>query len=272
MLTMMLALLCGVLAGGAVAYVSEPHWAWSLAWGLLVAIVALLGLGWLMRKRIQREMDAVQSILLEGQKKLQHKVGQWQTRPPGSVKQAQKELERDQNRFLEQALRETSRLERFFRWSPMLKRQVATLRMQLHYQRRDYAAVDRLLPQCLMLEPVTMAMKLAQMHRRDASPDDLDKAFRKCKRRLRYGQGALLYALYAWILVHRQQVEQAYKLLVEASERMSDDRIVRNRDHLANNRTKQFSNAGFGDEWYALGLEMPKVQTQRQRMPQGRRR
>jgi hypothetical protein len=34
---------------------------------------------------------------------------------------------------------------------------------------------------------------------------------------------------------------------------------------LANNRVGHFSNAGMGDEWYALHLEQPKVKMQRQR-------
>ena len=32
-----------------------------------------------------------------------------------------------------------------------------------------------------------------------------------------------------------------------------------------NGKEKQFSNAGFGDIWYALYLEEPKVKPQRQR-------
>ena len=39
--------------------------------------------------------------------------------------------------------------------------------------------------------------------------------------------------------------------------------LVRNRDALANNRVKQFSNAAFADQWYALFLEEPKVRYER---------
>lgn len=265
MFSIFIALLTGLLVGLVSSFGFEVHWVWSLVLGLLAAILAQLGLSWLMRKRIQREMNAVQSILLDGQKRLQHKVNQWQTRPPGSVKQAQNEMERDQARFLEQALTATRRLERFYRWSPMLKRQTSTLRMQLHYQRKDYAAVDRLMPECLFMDPITMSMKLARMYRRDEPTEAIDAAFRKFKRRLRYGQGAIVYALLAWILVQRKAPDQAHKLLLEAGTRMKNDVIDRNRDQLANNRVRQFSNAGLGDEWYALGLEQPKIQTQRQR-------
>ena len=32
-----------------------------------------------------------------------------------------------------------------------------------------------------------------------------------------------------------------------------------------NNRIAHFNNSGIGDQWYALGLEEPKVKAQRQR-------
>jgi hypothetical protein len=45
---------------------------------------------------------------------------------------------------------------------------------------------------------------------------------------------------------------------------MENATIKQNLEHLANNRINQFTNAGLGDEWYALHLEQPKVKTQRQ--------
>jgi hypothetical protein len=45
---------------------------------------------------------------------------------------------------------------------------------------------------------------------------------------------------------------------------MENDVIKSNLAHLANNRVRQFTNLGLGDEWYALHLEQPKVKTQRQ--------
>jgi hypothetical protein len=45
------------------------------------------------------------------------------------------------------------------------------------------------------------------------------------------------------------------------------DLEVENFERLANGKVKQFSNSGFGDAWYALGLEEMKVKAQRQKMP-----
>jgi len=75
----------------------------------------------------------------------------------------------------------------------------------------------------------------------------------------------ILYALYSWILVQRKDVEAAHKLLVNACTRMENETLKTNRDHLANNRVNQFSNAGLGDEWYALGVEQPRIKSQRAR-------
>ena len=182
------------------------------------------------------------------------------------MKQAQGELERDQRVFIEQALEASKGLEKFVPWTLMLDRQIATLRMQLNYQLKDYRKVDELLPKCMFMDPMTAAMKLARLHVRGETAA-AEKFFQKQTGRLRYGQGAILYALYAWMLVQRKELEAAHKILVRACEKMENEVIKNNRDHLANNRVNQFSNAGFSDEWYALGLEQPKVKMQRQRHP-----
>ena len=96
---------------------------------------------------------------------------------------------------------------------------------------------------------------------------EAEKFFTKQTKRLRYGQGTVLYALYSWMLVQRKEIGAAHKILVLACEKMENEVIKANRDHLANNRVNQFSNAGLAEEWYALGLEQPKVKAQRQRHP-----
>lgn len=265
MLTICIALLCGLATGLSIHYGFAPGLHWSLLLGLLAAVACQVAASLFLRRLVQREMNLVQGILTDGQKRLQHKVAQWQNRPPGSIKQAQNTLLAEQSRFIDQALAASKKLDRFRLWSPMLHKQMATLRMQLYYQKQDYRAASRLLPQCLMLEPLSMAMKLALMYRDKVPADELEKTFEKLKRRLRYGQGAILYSLYAWILLRNNKTEAAYKTLAEAAKKMDDKVVNRNLELLANNRAKQFSNAGLGDEWYALGLETPRAQVQRRR-------
>ena len=267
MYTILISLFLGALVSAALWVTHATHRpVWVAVWGVLGFLVGQFAIGLLLRSKVKAAMDAVQNVLLAGQKKLQLKVNHWQTRPPGSMKQAQLELEREQRIFMEQALEVSKGLEKFARWTLMLDRQIATLRMQLYYQLKEYRKVDELLPRCMFLEPMTAAMNLARLHVRGETAA-AEKFFQKQTRRLRYGQGAILYALYAWMLVQRKEVEAAHKVLVRACEKMENEVIKANRDHLANNRVNQFSNAGMADEWYALGLEQPKVKMQRQRHP-----
>jgi hypothetical protein len=268
MLTIIACVLWGMALGLALGFSGAASAGWSVAWGLLAALAAQVLAGWWLRRRVKTAMDMVQAVLVAGQKRLQQKVNQWQLHPPGSVKQAQLELEREQRVFVEQALERSRELERFFHWTPMLRRQVNTLRMQLYYQVKDYRTVDRLLPDCLFLEPMAAAMKLARMHA--AGAQGAEAFFNRHVRRLRYGQGAVLYALYAWMLVQRGDLDGAHKVLVRAGEKMENETLKRNREHLANNRPAHFSNAGLGEEWYALGLEEPRVKMQRPRGSSGR--
>jgi len=237
------------------------NWGWSVFWGTLTFVVGQSAVGYLLQRKIKAEMGAVQKILELGQKQLQQKVSQWQMRPPGSLKQAQLEMERDQRMFVDKALEASKGLERFNLWAPLMGRQVATLRLQLFWMIKDFKRVDELMPKALVMEPMMAAVKMARMYMR--GEDGIDKVFKKQTARLRYGQGTLLYALYAWILVQKKDIDGAHKILIQACEKMENETIKRNREHLANNRVGHFSNAGLGDEWYALHLEEPKVRMQR---------
>lgn len=268
MFTIVLCVLCGGIFGLILGLSGTSSTGWSVGWGVLAVLVVQVSAGLWLRRKVKIAMDRVQEVLLSGQKKLQHKVNQWQMHPPGSVKQAQIEMDREQRVFIEQALARSCELERFFKWTPMLRRQVDTLRMQLYYQIKNFKMVDALLPTCLFLDPMTAAMKLARMHVTGAV--DAEKFFEKQVKRQRYGQGVILYALYAWMCVQRGDLTGAHKVLVRACEKAENETLKRNREHLANNRAAHFSNAGLGDEWYALGLEEPKVKMQRQRNPNGR--
>jgi len=268
MFTLILAVLFGLAVGGGLVGSGAASPVWGAFWGLIAALAAQIGAGFWLRRKVEAGMKGVQDILVAGQKRLQAKVAQWGMRPPGSPRQAQIEIEREQGKAVEQALEASRSLERWRRWSPLLDRQIATLRMQLYYQIRDFRQVDALLPRCLFLEPVTAAMKLARMYQ--LNDPGLDAFFEKqVKRHQRFGRGsdaAILYAAYSWMLVRRGATDQAHKILVRACERAENETLKRNRDLLANNKVSHFNNAGLGDLWYALGLEEAKVKTQRQRV------
>ena len=261
MVTVIITALIGVLATVALGLTGAANWGWSVFWGVLAFGVGQAGAGYLIQKRVKAAMGGVQKILEDGQRRLQMKMNQWQMRPPGSLKQAQMELEREQRTFVERALEESKCLERFNLWAPLMGRQIATLRIQLYWMLKDFKKVDELLPRALVVDPMMAAVKIARMHMK--GEEGIDKAFRKHTARVRYNEGALLYGLYSWILVQKKDLDGAHKVLIEACERMENETIKRNREHLANNRVGHFSNAGLGDQWYALHLEEPKVKMQR---------
>lgn len=267
MYTIMIAVIVGLVAGGGLHFGHVSSLGWSVLWGFLVAVGVQVGASFWLKKKVEAEMKAVQAILLAGQKRIQNKVNQWQMRPPGSIRQAQIEIEREQKGFITQALEVSKGLEKWRRWSPLLGKQIATLRMQLYYQTKDYKKVDELMPHCLFLEPISVAMKLARMYQ--LKEEGLGAFFEKTVKRLqRFSRGAdtgILYAAYSWMLVQRKEIDKAHKILITGCEQSEKETLKRNRDLLANNKINHFNNAGFGDEWYALGLEEPKIKAQRQR-------
>ena len=171
------------------------------------------------------------------------------------------EIQKMQHAYVEKALAQSSAFERYFKWVPFLSRQVNTIRMQLHYQVKNFAETDRLLPKCIFIDPLAMAMGLARKY---ANNDPgLDAFFEKNARKLRYGQGAAFYGLYAWIAVKQGKIDDAIDILLRATKKMENETLKHNIEILRNNKPRQFSLAGLGDEWYALGLEEPRIKMQR---------
>lgn len=269
MYTILLAALAGISLCAGLGSTGSSGWGWSVFWGVSAFIAVFFGLGLCFQRRIKAVGQKMQEVMKSGQAKIQAMVNGWRMRPPGSVKQAQEAIQREQAKVADEALAVAAGLDRYDRWVPMMARQSAAIRLQLYWSKRDFRQVDALLPKALMLDPMIVCMKLARMHMK-GEKEGMEKLFQKTAARLRYGQGALLYALYSWILVKRGEVDAAHKVLVRACEKMENATLKANRDHLANNRTAHFNNAGFGDEWYALLLEEPKVRVERQQPRFGR--
>ena len=270
MITLLISIAIGCAAAG-VAFVWLPWWA-ALPIGLVFFGGAQYAAGRILKSRLEAHMKRAQDILLTGQKRLKHKMAQWQIRPPGSVRQAQLEIERDQRVFIEKALEEVKLLQPWEKWSPLLKKQTATMKLQLYWQLRDMREVDALLPVALYMDPMSLAIRLARQIMLDAPPEKLRKTFDKSVARLRYNQSALLYAAYSWALVQRKDLDAAHKILLQACEKNENETLKRNKEAIANNQPQKFSNAGFADEWYALWLEEPpKPKTVRQQPPRGGR-
>lgn len=255
--------LCGVSA-----------WGWALLFAIIAFGVSNLVIGRIVGKRVKEVADGIQADMLKAQQKMQERMNAWRHRPPGSIRQAQLELQKYQHAAIADALVASEAMERFRRWSPLMGRQIATMRMQLHYQDKNWKAVDALMPQCIVFDPMTAAMTIARIYMRDGyhhetdkkghnKANEIDKRFERGVARLRYGQGALLFGLYAWIQNREGDPDAALETLLRADRKMENACIKRNIEVLRNNKPKQFSLAGLGDEWFALGLEEPRMRTPR---------
>jgi tetratricopeptide (TPR) repeat protein len=200
----------------------------------------------------------------EGQRKIQVMLNRFQNRPTGDPKRLMAEAEKMQNKVLAEALEFTDRLEPFRNWMPLFGKQLNTTRMQYLYQMKNFKKVDELMPKCIILDSMSASMKLARLYSNKAEIEEIEKVFNKSKSRLRYNQSALLYALMGWIYIKKNMPEKAHTTLVQACKDNENETLKRNLDRLANKKVREYNNAGFGDEWYALYLENPKIQYRRQ--------
>ena len=238
---------------------------WSVFAGLLSFGVFQGVFGFLIQKRVKRDMAGVQNILAAGQKRLQAKMQRWQMRPPGSIQAAQKEIFEDTKIFVKEALKEVDVLIKYKWWVPMIERQMATAKLQLNWMIKEFKVVDKLMPKALLIDPTMVAMKMARMYTLGEPSDAIEKVYNKGVRRTRYNGNVLLAATWSWILVERDEIDRAFKALTEALKKSDNEVLKANHVNLMNNRVAHFSNSQLGDQWYSLFLEEPKVHAQRQR-------
>jgi hypothetical protein len=194
----------------------------------------------------------------------------FQTRPGGNIKQIQRQLEGDQKALITEALAFVARFEPFKKWSLLMGRQIATMRMQFLYQLKKFEEVDQilairgLLKGPMMMEPMTVAMKMARQYE-NGNLAGVEKTFKRHVKWMRGNRGTLLYGLMSWIYMQQGESEKARSLLVKAKETTADETLAHNWEMLSNNKDSAFSNAGLGEEWYGLYLETPPLPKQ-QRM------
>ena len=264
MITVILNVLVAIAVGVVLTLTGCSPWYLSILWSVLALIAGQLLLGWLLRWRMSSITARVQAVMTQGQARMQAKVQRWKTRRMSDPKSAEAELAKDRDALIAEVQGLLRPLEKYRLWIPLLGRQLATMELQFAWQRKDWKRVDELLPRALLLEPMMVCMKLARQWQKEEPTEALRSTFKKAARKARYGTTALLYSTLAWMLVKRGDVDGAYKVLLEADQKNENAVVKANRDALANNRLTHFSNAGFGDEWYALWLEEPKIRVQRQ--------
>jgi hypothetical protein len=249
----------------------------TVFFGITGFVAAYVATGLLIRRKIKSVQNGLQELMKNGQQRISRKVQQAQLKPGANVKLLQRQVEGDQKLIMKEALRFIDRMEPFKKWNLLMGRQIATMRLQFHYQLKEFEQVDEIFAvkgfynRPMMMEPMTVAMKMARQYKNGDSAG-AEKTFRKKIKWFRNDKGTLLYGLMSWILVKEGKVEEARQLLQKGMDGTGDETLAFNWERLSNDKAKSFSNEGLGEQWYGLYLENPPLpKQQRVRVQKGRR-
>ena len=269
MLSLLISILASIALVGALTAsgVNRPT---TIFFGIAGFIASFILVGFLVRKKVEKVQNELQGIMQGGQQRMNRKVHQFQSKPNGNIKLIQRQIEADQKVIYKQALDFTQRLEPFRKWSFLMGRQIVTMRLQFLYQLKEFGQVDEIFAakgifkSPMMMEPMTVAMKMARQYK-NKDMAGVEKTFKRRIKWFRGDRGTLLYGLMSWIFVKEGDPEKARQLLIKAKDATGNETFTRNWEWLSNDKVKSFSNAGLGEEWYGLYLENPPTPKQ-QRM------
>jgi len=267
-LTIALSLIGGVLAGFGLNAVWQGHPVWSVLAGLVVAILVMVVINLLMRKKLEAVFLKIQDHIVNSQNAIRRKIS---TLGSHAGPTFQAKLEQEQAQAIREAIDMIDGVKPFEKWNFMVGRQADTLRAQFYFQIKDFEAADKYFKHALLLDPMLFAMQMTRCYKR-GEQKEVDDLFQKGQARFKDDKAVLIYALYSWILVQQNRIEDAIQVLVKAKTRAENDVLKQNWEHLVNGRVKRFSNSGLGDQWYALYLEQPRVQRIRETPGKGFRR
>ncbi len=260
----MLGFLIAFIGGGAVVYatMSPAGKTWATVYGVATFLLIQLLIGLLIRWRMKQYQAALQAVMIEAQGKVNRQMTIYQRRPPSSMREAQETVNRIQTQASRRMLEILDSCQKLTWWNFLLGKQLNAMRVQLYFQLREFKKVDELLPKSLLLDQQSLAIQLVRFYRNEDAK--LDKFYRrKCARR-KGDDVAFLACVYAWIKLKQGDAKTALQALIAAKGRSDHAVLLENCEKLQNDRAKNFSNAAFGDPWYSLLLEEPKVKAQRQ--------
>ncbi|MBQ6471184.1 MAG: hypothetical protein IJJ33_04310 [Victivallales bacterium] len=268
MLTIVLSLIGGGLAGFGLNMAWHGHPVWCSLAGVLVAVLIMTIINLLMRKKLEAVFLKIQEHIVNSQNTIRRKIATLGSHAgPGF----QARLEQEQAQAIREAIDMIDGVKPFEKWNFMVGRQADTLRAQFYFQIKDFESADKYFRHALLLDPMLLAMQMTRCYKR-GELKEVENLFQKGQARFKDDKAVLVYALYSWILVQQNRIEDAIQVLVKAKTRAENDVLKQNWDHLVNGRVKRFSNAGLGDQWFALYLEQPRVQRIRETPGRGFRR
>ncbi len=283
MLTIVIACMVGIGAGVLADIWLNPYW--SMGIGFIACAASAVGMNLLIKKRMELLFGNVQQKVEETQDQLRRKINMMQAKMTSGGKGLQRRMEKEQAAGIREAIKELDHVRSLYKWNLLAERQVNTMCAQMYYQIKEFDNADKCFKKCFIMDSLTLAMKMTRQYSRkdeaekpenaetnkEAKLKELGKAFNKGVKRFKDEQGIILYALYSWILVKEQRIDEAIEVLNDGKEKTEDETIRSNWEHLVNGRTRRFSNAGLGDQWYAMHLENPKPIKVKQRFGGGKR-
>ncbi len=253
MLSMTISLFVGIMTSLLFFSNGVTGLGWSIASGVFTFLLGQILMAFWLRKKITLISNDIQKVLLDGQNTINKKVKKFQQKPSGNIKIIQRQIEKEQRKLFKKALEMTVAFEPYYKWSFLVKKQANTMRMQFHFQMKEFNEVDKLMPSVLLMDAVSFSMKMVrQYHNKD---EGLENTFEKGVRKFKKDNGVIIYALYSWILVKRREIEKAIEVLARGKGATEHELLARNWEFLVNKQIKQFSNAPLGDMWYSLYLE-----------------
>lgn len=246
------------IAAAVLAYLIGPG-DWKITCAVIAFLIALILIFRHFGKKLQAVVQSAQEHVMAGRAEVEKLIHRAQNKQMTSPKAFEEKAEKLIADSVREAIQTLDAAQPLFKWVVMGQRQVNTVKMQWLYQIKEFDQADPLMNKAFEMDPMIVAMKMARAYMRD--PDaDLEHMFRKGTKKFKRNKGAILYAVYSWILIKRKQNDRALEVLVQAKEQTDNEVLHRNWDLVVNNKIHLFSNAALGDVWYSLHLEKPPRQ------------
>ncbi len=255
MLTLLIAIITGTAVGIITGYdLLSPGW--GIVCGIAAALTVNLIIGLTIRKKVGAIQAGIESRMQAVQTRIARQIQIFQQKPSGNPASMRKKIEEMQFDAMRETLRDTVKFEKFYPWNMMLSRQIATMKMQLYFQLREFGKANEYMKRALFFDIRSKLIKLVMLYR-DA-PAELDRFYNSKFKRVKGDEAALAACTYAWMKLHQNEPQTALNALIEAKKVSCNEQLLGNYEQLANGRNRHFTMSGFGDAWYALYLEEPK--------------
>ena len=267
MLSLLISLVCGLVICFGIGVNWPGHWGWCSFFGVLGFILCSLPLNLWIKKKLEAIFKDVQDKIVASQSKLKREAIMYQNKGIAG-KSTQEKIEAKQAASIHEAIDMLEAVTPLRKWNFLAGKQADTLRAQLLYQIKEYEAADPYLEKALVMDPLILAMKMVRKYKK-GDLVEVEKMYNKGIKRFKGDKTTLIYALYSWILVKENKLDEAVVVLDEGKKKTENEVLKTNWEHVVNNRIKRFSNAGLGDNWYVLALEEIKPVKQRAQLPFG---